>query len=285
MNNQLKNKQGLSIKFSILMSVYFKDNPVHLDDTLRSLFDSSIIPSQIVLVKDGRLTEELDQTIEKYVNNYPEIFTITENETNLGLGLSLSKGLDLCRYNLVARMDADDLSVKDRFEIQIKYLNENSNIAIVGGQIEEFSGDPKHIIGKRLVPLDNSQIMNYMKYRCPMNHVTVMFKKDAILAAGGYQDWPWNEDYYLWIRMHLSNLYFANVPQVLVKVRSGKEMYQRRGGKAYFKSEKNIQRYMLENKVITHRQYFVNVFLRFLLQVVMTNKFRGFVYKTLARDN
>lgn len=283
--DNVNKNQGITKKFSVLMSVYFKDKALHLDETLKSLLNSSLVPTQIVIIKDGPLTKELDVLIEKYVKYYPDIFTIFENESNLGLGLSLSKGLELCKYNIVARMDADDISVPDRFKIQIEYLMNNPDIAIVGGQIEEFDENPEYIIGKRLVPCDHSQITNYMKRRCPMNHVTVMFKKNLIEAAGGYQNWPWNEDYFLWIRMYLSNNRFANVPNILVKVRSGKEMYQRRGGLAYYKSEKDIQKFMLDNRVITLHRYLINISLRFLLQVVMSNRLRGFVYRTIARVN
>lgn len=118
-----------------------------------------------------------------------------------------------------------------------------------------------------------------------MNHVTVMFRKSEVLKAGNYQDWFWNEDYYLWIRMRLAGCKFANVPEVLVNVRTGSDMYARRGGIKYFRSEKALQKYMLDNNVIGFSTYLMNVLKRFIVQVLLPNDIRGWVFRTFARQN
>ena len=123
-----------------------------------------------------------------------------------------------------------------------------------------------------------------MKKRCPFNHVTVMFKKSDILEVGNYQEWFWNEDYYLWIRLAISNKKFANISDILVKVRVGKEMYKRRGGRKYFKSEKDIQKLMYKNGLISYSRYLINVAERLVLQVLMPNRVRGWIFKKLARN-
>ena len=154
------------------------------------------------------------------------------------------------KHDIIARMDSDDICMINRFKLQLKFLEDNPDVDIVGGQMTEFVGTPDNIIGKRIVPCSNSEIYRYMKTRCALNHVTVMFRKQAVLNAGNYLDWFWNEDYYLWVRMMISKCRFANLPEVLVNVRSGEEQYARRGGIKYFKSEVGIQRYMLDNQII-----------------------------------
>ena len=122
-----------------------------------------------------------------------------------------------------------------------------------------------------------------MKKRCPFNHMTVMYKKSAVLNAGNYQDWFWNEDYYLWVRMMMDGCKFANIPDVVVNVRSGKDQYARRGGKRYFDSEMGIKRLMLNNGLINKKEYFVNYLERFVIQLLLPNSFRGWVFRTFAR--
>ena len=149
----------------------------------------------------------------------------------------------------------------------------------------EFVGTPENIIGKRIVPCDNNSICNYMKRRCPFNQPTVMFRKQAVIDAGNYQHWFWNEDYYLWIRMMLNNCKMANLPDVLVKMRTGRDQYARRGGLKYFRSEEKLQRYMLKKKVISLFQYLYNVTGRFVIQVIMPNKLRGLIFRLLFRKH
>ena len=150
--------------------------------------------------------------------------------------------------------------------------------------ITEFIDSPDNVVGRIIVPLYDKKIKEYMCKRCPMNLVTVMFKKASIEKVGGFIDWYCEEDYYLWIRMALANMNFCNVGDVLVNVRVGKEMYQRRGGIKYFKSEAKLQKYMLDNRIIGLPRYLVNVSERIILQVMMPNKMRGFIFQKLARS-
>lgn len=181
-------------------------------------------------------------------------------------------------------MDSDDVAMPNRFEKQIKYLEDNPDCDIVGGQITEFIGSENNIVGKRTVPYTHSEIIHYLKSRCPFNHMTVAFKKNAILSAGGYIPWHYNEDYFLWIRMALNGCKFANFQDSLVNVRIGKEMYARRGGWKYFTSEEKLQRYMLQNHLVNIPQYLYNICGRFALQVLMPNNIRGWLFRNLFRD-
>lgn len=269
-------------EFSVLMSVYFKDRPDWLRAALESVVSQSALPNEIVLVKDGPLTQELNEVIDEYSSKYP-IFNIVSNDKNLGLGKSLRRGVKECSCDIVARMDSDDICLPERFEKQLRSLKANPEIDIVGGQMTEFIGSPDNIIGTRVVPLDNTSIYEYMKGRCGLNHVTVMFRKESVLKAGNYQDWFWNEDYYLWVRMMITGCHFANLPDVLVNVRCGPEQYSRRGGIQYFESNKGIQKLLLEHKLTNRVNYAVNIVKCFIVQIVLPNKARGWVYRTFAR--
>jgi len=200
-------------------------------------------------------------------------------EKNLGLGNALRVALENCQHELVARMDSDDVSAPCRFEIQLQYLNRHPQVDIVGGNITEFLGREDNVIGQRYVPETDSQIKAYMKKRCAFNHVSVMYKKSAVMKAGGYKDWFCNEDYYLWIRMMLSGAVFSNVSENLVNVRVGNEMSARRGGMKYFKSEAALQEYMLQKHVIGIPRYLYNVALRFAGEVIASNSLRAKLFR------
>lgn len=270
-------------KYSVLMSVYINENPQFLRNAIDSILKQTISPDEIVLVEDGPLTDELYLVIDSYISLCPELFNIVKNEKNLGLGLSLKRGLLACKNELVARMDTDDIAVPDRCQQQLSYFCSHPEISIIGGNIAEFIGKTDNIIGYREVPCIDCEIKKYFIKRCPFNHMTVMFKKSSVLAAGNYIDWHYNEDYYLWLRMMQNGAVFANTGTVLVNVRVGEEMYRRRGGTKYFRSEAKLQRYMLKNRIISFPRYVLNVSGRFVLQVLMPNRVRGWIFKKFAR--
>lgn len=267
--------------FSVSICVYGGDNAQYFDLAMQSIFNQTLKPDEVVLVVDGPVGDDINDVILKYQS---EILKVIHLEKNVGHGEARRIGLENCTYDLVALMDADDISASDRFEKQIDAFTKNPDISIVGGQISEFIDNTDNIVGQRIVPLLDKDIKKYMKKRCPMNQVTVMFKKSDVQSVGGYIDWYCEEDYYLWIRMALDNLKFANVPDVLVNVRVGNEMYQRRGGLKYFKSEAKLQKFMLENKIISFPRYVINVTQRLILQVLMPNRLRGFIFKIFARE-
>lgn len=269
------------MNFSVSMCVYGKDNPEWFKTAVDSILDQTVKPNEVVLVVDGPVPKELDEIICQYEKN--PIFKLIRFEENQGHGNARRAGLQACTNELVAIMDADDISAPNRFEKQLMVFSQNSNLAIVGGNITEFIDEPDNIVGQRVVPTDDFQIKDYMKKRCPMNLVTVMFKRSMVEEAGGFIDWYCEEDYYLWLRMALKNMSFANVEENLVNVRVGKDMYQRRGGWKYFKSERDLQKYMRKNKIIGFGTYFVNVTKRFIVQVLLPNRLRGWVFQKFAR--
>lgn len=272
-------------KFSVAMSVYKNDSPEYFDIALASITtEQTVKPNEIVLVVDGPVPDGVNSVIAKYEALCPDMFQVVRLEKNGGLGNALRLAVEKANNELIARMDSDDIALPTRFEQQLMFFDENPDLDIVGGDITEFIGEPSNVVGKRVVPQKDSDIKSYMQTRCAMNHVTVMYKKSAVLKVGNYIDWFWNEDYYLWIRMQQGGCYFANTGTVLVNVRTGADMYQRRGGKKYFQSEKGLQNYMLEHKMISRSMYCMNVLKRWIVQVALPNSVRGWVFRTFARS-
>ena len=218
-------------EFSVLMSVYKKENPAYLKKAFSSLLTQTVVPNEIVLVEDGPLTEELYKVIDEFKQEY-ENLKIVALEKQSQLGKALQAGLEACSYELVARMDTDDICRPYRFESQLKYLENNKNISVVGGDIAEFYEEDKTERIKQM-PSSANDVRKYARYRCPLNHMTVMFKKSDVLDAGGYQHFPGLEDYHLWIRMLAKDYQLANIPEILVDVRLGENFADRRGGKEY----------------------------------------------------
>ena len=269
--------------FSVAMCVYGGDNAEWFDTALGSVINQTVKPDEIVLVVDGPIPDNIQIVIDKYLDACKEMLTVLYFKENKGHGLARKYGFEQCKNELIAIMDSDDICVEDRFEKQLEYF-EDDKIGIVGGDIKEFIDSPKNGVGYRKVPVNNGEIKKYAKKRCPMNQMTVMMRKSEYLKAGGYHDWYCDEDYYLWLRMMQNGTVFANTGTVLVNVRVGKEMYRRRGGLKYFRSEAKLQKYMLKNKIIGFPRYVLNVSERFVLQVLMPNKLRGWVFKKFARN-
>lgn len=269
-------------RFSVSMCVYGKDNPDWFREAVDSILSQSVPADEIVLVVDGPVPETLGALIGEYESRGAmRVIRLPENR---GHGEARRIGLQSCTHEIVALMDADDISLPDRFEKQIAVLTKDPSLSIVGGKIAEFTDTEDNIIGYRTVPTEHGEICTYLKRRCPFNQVTVMFRKSHIEEAGGYLDWYCDEDYYLWARMYLAGMRFANLPDTLVHVRVCKDTYCRRGGKRYFQSEAKLQGYMLKNRIITLPQYLINVGQRFVLQILMPNGLRSLIFKKFARS-
>lgn len=269
------------MKFSVCMSVYHKDDPQWFAEAVQSVLEQSVKPDEVVLVVDGPIPEPLNAAVTRFEE--VKDFRIIRLPENTGHGNARRTGLENCAHELVAIMDADDISLPDRFEKQLAAFRDDPELSVVGGQIAEFVGDEKNIVGYRKVDLSDAQIRADLKKRCPLNQVTVMLKKADVTRAGGYLDWYSNEDYYLWIRMYLEGFKFANVPEVLVNVRVGEDMYQRRGGWKYFSSELRLQNYMLRHRVIGLPTWAVNAAKRLVVQLLLPNRLRSAVFQRFAR--
>ena len=269
------------VGFSVLMSIYINDDVDAVKVAIKSLLDQTLSPDEIVLVIDGPINDLLMKTVRQFQNNNKEIKVIAL-EKNVGLGNALNIGLEHCSNEYVARMDSDDYSLEYRFEKQIDYIKRHPEIDVLGGQIAEYDRTLQHSIGIREVPITMPEIKHRMPTRNGMNHVTVMYKKEAVLAVGNYQHCPFFEDYYLWCRMIKAGFKFHNLNSVLVNVRTGEEMYQRRGGKKYNSAIVTFQRKILKIGFINRKQFIGNVVLR-LIVANMPNRMRAFFYKKKLR--
>ncbi len=264
------------MKFSVLMSVYIKETPKFLDRALESLCFQTKKANEVILVEDGPLTDELYEVIEKWRDKL-NIKSI-KLEKNIGLGLALQGGLKNCSFDIIARMDSDDICLENRFEDQINYLDNNPNIDIIGGYISEFDKDENIITGLREVPLAYSAVAKFAKKRNAMNHVTVMFKKEAVMKVEGYKSFLGFEDYYLWARMLNMNAKFANIPKILVNVRGGNAMVARRQGLKYAKIEYQLQKKLYEIKFLTIGDFIRNIFQRIPVRLCP-----GFIIKIIYK--
>jgi len=274
------------MKFSVCICVYDKDNVLYFNEALKSIVNQSLLPNQIVLVVDGEINSKLQTVIDEFrieSTKASVAFDVHYLKENVGHGEARKISIEKAKYELVALMDADDLSKYDRFKQQVEAFEQNSNLSIVGGQIMEIIHDTREDISIRSVPLDDKAIKAYLKTRCPFNQVTVMLKREDVLKVGNYIDFYHNEDYYLWVRMYLKGFEFLNLADVLVDVRINEEFFNRRGGWRYFLSEFRLQKIMYQSNIISLGRFLFNSAIRFVLQVVLTDSIRGFVFKKLFR--
>ena len=269
-------------KFSVAMSVYKNDNPIDFEMALLSVYNQTCPPDEIVLIIDGPIPITLQNSIKKLKERIAILKVIPFIE-NRGHAAARQCGLDNSCCELVAIMDSDDIAEPYRFERQLKLIEEHPEATVVGSIIHEFIGEPKNVVATRAVPETDEEIKKYLKSRCPMNLQTVMYHKSKVMEVGGFIDWYCEEDYYLWVRLALAGHKFYNSQESLVNVRVGKDMYARRGGWKYFKSEARLQKYMLEHKLISWPKYIYNVSIRFAVQVAMPNWLRGWVFRVFAR--
>lgn len=277
----------MNLKFSVLMSVYFKEQPEYLDLSLKSIIDDQILkPNEIVLVKDGPLTKELDEVIDKYILKYSNLFKIISLGENRGLGKALNIGLQHCTYDLVARMDTDDISKPERFKEQIEVFKKNSKLDVVGSWIEEFEIIHNNLVSKmiRKVPQYKYQIYKALKNVCALNHVTVMFKKSIVLKVGSYNNNFKLEDYYLWIRLAINNAEMYNIPKSLVLVRMDREAIARRGGINLLKSDIRFQQELYSLKFITGLERIVNI-IKYCVYRMIPGRMRRMLQEKFYRES
>lgn len=270
-------------KFSVLMSVYAKENPEHFALALSSnLIEQTQKPDEMVLVCDGPLTEALDEVILQYTEQYPDVLRVFRLPENGGLGKALNYGLEQCRYEWVARSDSDDVCDSWRFETQMAYLKEHPDVDILGSYIDEFKTDWRDPFRKKQMPLSHAEIVRMAKTRNPINHMTVMFRKSVILAAGSYQHLLYMEDYFLWVRAICGGAKLANIEQYLVHARVGNGMARRRGNREQITSRRVLNEYMLTHGMLSKLEVAKNM-VYIVGFTYCPNGVRKFVYDKLLR--
>ncbi len=269
--------------FSVAMSVYKNDKSDEFIEAVHSIYNNQTVkPSEIILIEDGPISEKLDEAVNSICNEIPVVKLIVFPE-NRGHAAARQGGLSNSTNELVAIMDSDDIAEPCRFERQLEYMEKHPDVTVVGSIINEFIGNANNVVASRIVPEKDEEIKEYLRSRCPMNLQTVMYRKSKVMEVGGFIDWFCEEDYYLWVRLCLAGHKFYNIQTPLVQVRVGKEMYQRRGGMKYFLSEARLQGYMWKHNIIGIYKYLYNVLIRFIVQVILPNSIRGWVFRKFAR--
>lgn len=269
-------------KYSVLASIYIKENPENFKLAMDSMLNQTIIPEQIVLVEDGPLTEELYAVIEEYKNKYPEIFTIVVSEINLGLGKALNLGLDSCRNELVARMDTDDYSKPERCEKQLETFNKDKALSIVGTCLDEFSDNIDNLLKSRIVPEKHEDIYKFGKKRSPFNHPTVMYKKSDVLSVGGYGDLRRCQDFDLWGRMLYKGFKAYNIQESLLLFRANEANSKRLSSKETRKCKNKVVKSFWKMGYASFIDYMVIATSQFIL-AIMPASFQKWVYNKFLR--
>lgn len=233
-------------KYSVLMSVYEKEKPEYLRQSIKSILAQTVKTDEFVIVCDGPLTQQLEKVLEEYATKLPELFKIVRLETNRGLGMALNEGLRHCSNEIVARMDSDDIAFSDRMEKQLSVM-ERESVDIISGTVVEFTENINQELARRTLPQQQETIRRFARRRNPFNHPAVMYKKESVMAAGGYEDFWLFEDYFLWLRMLSAGCVGYNIQEPVVYMRSGEAMYERRGGIRYAKQIIKFRWYMFRH--------------------------------------
>ena len=274
--------EGVDNSYSVLMSVYVKEKAEYLRTAMDSIWNQTIPTDDFVLVCDGSLNEGLDAVIDDMQATHPDTLHVVRLKTNGGLGNALNIGIKHCKHELVARMDSDDISRPDRCERQLKVFQEHPDVRICSGIVEEFIVSTDQIEARRVPPETQNEIVQFAKKRNPFNHPCVMYKKSAVEKSGGYKDFYLLEDYYLWIRMIQAGFQGYNIQEPLLWMRAGSEMYKRRAGWKYVKSQITLFKYMKDTEFISEVQYLKSISTRFLSSL-MPNGIREAMFKIFMR--
>lgn len=270
-------------EYSVLMSVYHKERPEYLKQAIESIQVQSLSTNDFVLVCDGPLNDELDAVIQTKQLEMGENLNVVRLAKNGGLGNALNEGIKHCKNELVARMDSDDIAYPDRCEKQIAVFNTHSEVSICSGIVEEFTTDPNTVDTRRVPPETNAEIIEFAKKRNPFNHPCVMYKKSAVKAVGSYQDFYLLEDYYLWLRILMAGYQGYNIQEPLLHMRAGSDMYKRRAGWKYAKTQAKLFKFMKQQGFIGEGQYIKSCVIH-SGSALAPNWLRKFMFERVLRD-
>lgn len=264
------------------MSVYKKEKGENLRISLGSIFKQTIPPDEVVLVEDGELTPELYAVIDSFLEAYPERIKIVKFQENKGLWKALQEGILHCQFDLVARMDSDDISKPHRFEEQLKTFEKYPEIAVCSAWVEEFVEDTKNIISIRKLPKTHAELYRFGKRYSPVNHPVVMFRKREVIESGNYRNYYLFEDYDLWSRMLMKGCRFYCIPESLLYYRHSPDMIKRRGGLRYALVELKFQWNLYQIHYIGLCTLLSNIIIRFPIRII-PYPLRSYVYELIRK--
>ncbi|MDQ1530222.1 MAG: hypothetical protein QOE37_327 [Microbacteriaceae bacterium] len=268
--------------FSLLLPVYARDDPAQLERAFTSAVqEQTLRPDEVVLVRDGPVPDELAAALARLVDESPVPVRLLELPRNEGLAAALTAGLAACAHDVVARMDADDIALPERFERQLAVIDQGYDL--VGAGLLEFADDEAVTIGRRTPPVGEERIRRYARFHQPFNHPTVVYRRRAVARAGGYIAVGLMEDYWLFVRMLAAGARVANLPEPLLKYRVGAGAYRRRGGVAQLRAELRLQRLMRHLGFTTRREALRNALVRggyrLLPEAVRRVSYRGLLQR------
>lgn len=267
------------LPFSVLMSLYIKERPEYLRESLDSVFNQSLPPDEVVMVLDGPITEDLQKVVNEYSTKYPQM-KIVPLSKNQGLGGALNEGLKYCSHELIMRMDTDDIAKPNRFEKQVRFMKENPEVAVCSSWVDEFIDNRENVVSIKKLPESHEELYEFGKTRCPACHPAVVFRKSAALKANGYGPFP--EDYYLWGKMMMNGEKFHTIQESLVWFRSSSDVYKRRGGWKYFVAIMNVSKELHRIGYISVADYLKVLAMRSVL-CLTPNRIRGLLYNRVVR--
>ena len=269
-------------RYSVLMALYKSEKPDYLRLAIESMLNQTVMPDEIVIVKDGPLGNELEEILEEYSRD--DIFRIVGYPENQGLGFALNYGLSKCSNELVARMDTDDISKPNRCEEQLKHFDADDELVLLGSSVDEFVSDPSIIVSRRVVPVEPERLYEFAKRRSAFNHPSVMYRKSAVMAVGGYHNMRRNQDVDLFGRMLFSGAKAQNIEESLLLFRSNGDLAKRR------KSWENTKSYIGTIGRFWKMGYssFLDFFLVATAQTMMfilPSRVQHLVYRLFLREN
>lgn len=271
-------------KFSALVTVYYKDSPLYLDQALNSVFDQTLTPNEVVILADGTLTDPLYKVIQSYVEKYPDLIKTVFLPQNIGTGLAINDGLRNCSYDLVAKIDSDDICFRSRFEKQIEIFKNNPELSFVSAFVAEFiNEDINQVVSFRCLPEHNQDIVKYGKKRCPMNQPVIMYRKSAIIDCGGYNNFVFGEDYDLWVRAIIKGYKFYNIQEPLLYFRSNLDSIKKRGGWWYLKIDLSHHYDFYKIGYLSFSEFLYNSSIRIVVRLIPL-KLRKFFYSKFLRS-
>ena len=260
------------------MSVYKNEKSTYLNASLKSIENQTVVPNEIILVEDGPLTKEPYEVVDTHRNKFGEGFKVVVLNKNQGLGNALRIGTKYVSTKWIARMDTDDIAVPNRFELQLREVEKNPQLAVIGGQVDEFEGSIDNIVGKRIVPCSQVDIYKFIKWRSPFNHPTVMINKTMLEKVGGYENKGKLEDYFLWAKILAKGYPVRNLSQVLVHMRVDSGMYGRRGEFKNLKPIIELRNFLYKNGLVTLTERYIGNTIM-IMNIIIPSKLRKVIYE------